>query len=290
MKQVLLYLPVVHAGHEAFFHQHGDADEVLILGDGFKGVFRSVGKDIRALPPQRAAQFLRLLLPRVSIRVVEPSDLPQALTGDVLVMPDEDITRRLAREHRLDEGRTLVFDKTFLRWDRDWSRARRPAHFDARIAADDLPRKFLSQARELSGLSSDWWRHVGAIAVRGDEVLGSAWNHHRPTEYAPYIDGDPRDGFSRGERADLSTAIHAEASIVARAAARGVTLSGADLFVTTFPCPSCARLIAESGFRSCYFADPYSVLDGDSVLRAAGVELFWVDMEAAAGDQERRGS
>ena len=32
MKQVLLYLPVVHAGHEAFFARHGDAAEVLVLG------------------------------------------------------------------------------------------------------------------------------------------------------------------------------------------------------------------------------------------------------------------
>ena len=79
-------------------------------------------------------------------------------------------------------------------------------------------------------------------------------------------------------RADLSTAIHAEASVVAKAARDGVPLDGADLYVTTFPCPACARLIAESGFRRCYFADPYSLLEGDTILRAAGVELFWVDV------------
>ena len=47
--------------------------------------------------------------------------------------------------------------------------------------------------------------------------------------------------------------------------------------MTTFPCPACARLIAESGFRRCYFSGAYSVLDGDAILRAAGVELLWVD-------------
>jgi deoxycytidylate deaminase len=78
-------------------------------------------------------------------------------------------------------------------------------------------------------------------------------------------------------RADLSTAIHAEAAVVAAAARDGVPLGGADLYVTTFPCPACARLIAESGFRRCYFSGAYSVLDGDAVLRAAGVELLWVD-------------
>jgi dCMP deaminase len=78
-------------------------------------------------------------------------------------------------------------------------------------------------------------------------------------------------------RADLSTAIHAEAAVVAQAARHGISLAGADLYVSTFPCPACARLIAEAGFRRCLFARRYSVLDGERVLRSAGVELIWVD-------------
>jgi len=280
MKQVLLYLPVVHAGHEGFFARHGDAAEVLVLGAGFRDVFKSLAKDIRALPPARAARFLQVTLPGIPVRVIEPGDLPAAVTAELLVLPDEDITRNLAAEHRLGEGRELVFDQTFLRWDREWSQARRPAEFDGKLAAGDLPDRVVARAQELAGHSSDWWRQVGAIAWRGAAILGAAWNHHCPTEYAPYIDGDPRDGFSRGVRADLSTAIHAEASVIAQAARAGRPLDGADIYVTTFPCPACARLIAESGFRRCYFTGPYSVLDGDKVLRAAGIELVWVDTAA----------
>jgi dCMP deaminase len=282
VKQVLLYLPVVHAGHEAFFARHPDAAEILLLGTGFKAQFKSLAKDIRALPPERAAQFLRVMLPGTRVRVVEPADLPAALTADTLVLPDEDVTRQLAEEQHLGANRNLVFDKTFLRWDRDWSRARRPAAADAVIKRADLPAHLPARATELAGRSSDWWRQVGAIAWRGERILGEAWNQHCPTEYAPYTDGDPRDGFSRGVRADLSTAMHAEASVVARAARDGVPLDGAYLYVTTFPCPACARLVAESGFRRCYFADPYSLLEGDAILRAAGVELFWADPDDRA--------
>lgn len=277
MKQVLLYLPVVHAGHAAFFAKHADAAEVLVLGTGFCGQFKSMAKDIRALPPEQVAQFLRVMLPDIPVRVIEPADLPAAVTAETLVLPDEDITRDLAAEHHLAEGRDLVFDKTFLRWDREWSQARRPAEPDARVTVGDLPERLVAYALKLADHSSDWWRQVGAVAWRGDEILGGAWNHHHPTEYAPYVDGDPRDGFSRGVRADLSTAIHAEASVVAQAARAGISLSGADLYVTTFPCPACARLIAESGFRRCYFTGPYSVLEGDTILKAAGVTLLWVD-------------
>jgi len=105
-----------------------------------------------------------------------------------------------------------------------------------------------------------------------------AHNEHRPTEYSPYLHGDPRNEFSRGVHIELSTAIHAEAAIVARAARDGITLAGTDLYVSTFPCPGCARLVAEAGVRRVFFAGPYAVLDGDAVLRAAGVELVWVDL------------
>lgn len=286
MKQILLYLPVIHAGHEAFFRRHSDVTEVLLLGSGFKDLSRNIAKDIRALPPERAAQYLQLTLPGIRIRVVEPADLPTAVTADVLVMPDEEITRGLVSEHRFAHVRDIIFDKTFLRWDREWSRMQRPAAFDGKVALGELPRAFLADAQRLSSNSSDWWRQVGAIAARDDKILGSAWNHHHPTEYSPYIDGDPRDGFSRGVRADLSTAIHAEASMIARAARDGIALRDADLYVTAFPCPSCARLIAESGFRRCFFAGPYSVLEGENVLRSAGIEVFWVDVQTAANEDE----
>ncbi len=277
MKQLLLYLPVIHRGYEALLDRHADAASVLLLGAGFQAEFPSLGKDIRALPPERAAGYLRATRPGPEVRVVEPADLPAAITGDPLVLPDEEIMRALAARHELGRGRSVVFEATFLRWDREWSRAQRPVRFDGEITAADLPRGLIARAQQLAGRSSDWWRQVGAIAVRGPDLLGYAWNHHHPTEHSPYVDGDPRDSFSRGVRADLSTAIHAEAAIVAAAARDGVPLRGADLYVTTFPCPACARLIAEAGFGRCFFAGPYSVLDGEDVLHAAGVELFWVD-------------
>ena len=277
MKQVLLYLPVIHSGYEAFLRRHADAAEVLLLGAGFTAGHPSLAKDIRALPAARAADYLRLAGGVARVRVVEPEDLAAAVTGDPLVLPDEEIMRDIAGRYRLGAGRSLIFDRTFLRWDRDWATAASPVRFDGEITAADLPRELLGRAQALAEHSSDWWRQVGALAVREGRVLGCAWNHHHPTEYAPYLDGDPRDAFERGVRADLSTAIHAEAALIAEAARDGTSLAGADLYTTTFPCPACARLIAEAGFRRCFFAGQYSVLDGEQTLRARGISLIWVD-------------
>ena len=282
MKQVLLYLPVLHAGYEDFLSRHGDADEILLMGRGFQQAYPSLAKDIRALPPTRAADYLRLVVPRATIRVIEPPDLPDVLTGDAIVMPDEEITRDLARQLDLGEGRAVAFDRTFLRWDREWAGAQAPVTFDGEISAAELPRELIGAAEAIAQRSSDWWRQVGAVAARDGQLIGCARNQHRPSEYAPYFNGDPRDGFARGVRADLSTAIHAEAALIARAARDGTSLAGADLYTTTFPCPACARLVAEAGFRRCYFAGQYAVLDGEQVLRAAGISLVWVDTRPAA--------
>jgi dCMP deaminase len=282
VKQVLLYLPVIHAGYEAFLRKHADAAEILLLGPGFTAGYPSLAKDIRALPAARAAGYLTLVSGDASIRVVEPAELAGALHGDPLVLPDEEIMRDIADRYDLGAGRSLVFDRTFLRWDRDWATARTPVNFDGEITAAELPRELLGRAQALAGRSSDWWRQVGAVAARAGQVLGCAWNHHQPTEYAPYLDGDPRDAFERGTRADLSTAIHAEAALIAGAARDGTSLAGADLYTTTFPCPACARLIAEAGFARCFFAGQYSVLDGEQTLRARGISLIWVDTHAGS--------
>lgn len=232
-------------------------------------------KEIRALTPERAARYLAPDHP--GVRVIERADLPGAITGTELVVPDEEIMRELVARYGLGPGRVLTLERTFLRWDRVWSQAQRPADYDGAVAADDLSRALALRADEEARLSSDWWRQVGALVVRDGAVLSVAHNEHRPTEYSPYVNGDPRNDFSRGVRMDLSTAIHAEQVIIARAARTGTALDGADLYVSTFPCPTCARLVAEAGLRRVFFAGPYAVLDGDTVLRAAGVELIWVD-------------
>jgi dCMP deaminase len=254
---------------------------VLLLGSSFADEFPVLRKEIRALPPDVAAAYLTAAGRFQTVRVVERTTLVGALGGGVLVVPEEELMRALVSSYDLGTGRTVVFERTFLRWDREWSRAGRPAAYDGTVAADELSRSLALRASEEARLSSDWWRQVGALAVRDGVVLDVAHNEHRPTEYAPYVNGDPRNDFSRGVHIELSTAIHAEALLVARAARDGRPLAGADLYVSTFPCPACARLVAEAGFRRCFFAGPYAVLEGDEVLRAAGVELIWVDTAIA---------
>ena len=72
---------------------------------------------------------------------------------------------------------------------------------------------------------------------------------------------------------ELSTAMHAEARLIAAAARSGRSTQVAELYVTDFPCPPCAKLIAAGGITRVYYRTGYAVLDGEDVLGAAGVEI-----------------
>jgi dCMP deaminase len=275
--QILMYLPVIHAGYHRFLAENAKDAELLLIGQAFADDYPVLKKEIRALDPQTALQYLLSSGTVPSGRVIEPSDLPLAVEPGVLLAPDEDVTRGVVEHYRLADRADVRFIPTFLRWDREWSKAGRPLGYDGKVSADEYARRMQRLARRASGRSSDWWRQVGALAVRDDEIIAEEHNRHLPTEYSPYIDGDPRNNFSRGIETDLTTALHAEAAIVAQAAREGLSLRDAELHVTTFPCPTCAMLVAEAGFARCYFSGPYSLLDGENVLRQAGVELYFVE-------------
>lgn len=64
--------------------------------------------------------------------------------------------------------------------------------------------------------------------------------------------------------------IHAEASLIARAAASRTSLAGATLYVTTYPCHECTRLIIESGIQRVVYIEPYP--------KSLAIELYGIQV------------
>ncbi len=122
----------------------------------------------------------------------------------------------------------------------------------------------------------DWWRQVGAALRFGDGHVASACNEHLPHRLSPYAAGDPRANFVKGVELEISTATHAEARLIADAARAGRATEGGVMYVTDFPCPPCAKLIAAAGVKRLHYRQGYAVLDGQDVLDAAGVEIVAV--------------
>ena len=80
--------------------------------------------------------------------------------------------------------------------------------------------------------------------------------------------------------------LHAEQNAIMFCAKNGISTEGCDLFVTTSPCSTCAKLIAQAGIKKVIYLDEYKDTDGLDLLREVGVEvqkykglLFkWVDV------------
>ncbi len=124
--------------------------------------------------------------------------------------------------------------------------------------------------------TSDWWRQIGAALVRDGQVLAVGHNQHEPSEQSQYVVGDPRDEIPAGTHNLLYGSIHAEQLLIAQAAAQGISLKGADLYINVFPCPMCTKIIAHAGIGRCFFRSGSAWLNSEEVMRAYGIEIVKV--------------
>ena len=260
----LLYLPVIHKGYLDFVTKLPNETTLFILDEKMIVLidtqFDYLRKEIRALTPLDAITSLRSLFPKRTISLLDPKKLLQLNTETQnIVLPKEDIFLWLA-EKKLSKAQ-ITYDTTFLRWNR------------ANTLTEHVPHSTVAATFEAADQSSDWWRQVGCALVKNGQILSVAHNQQLPSPYTPYIDSDPRNSFHKGKHIELSTAIHAEAALIANAAKKGVSLNEAELYVTTFPCPVCAKLIACSGISKLFFSEGYSMLDGETILIQAGVTI-----------------
>ncbi|MDQ3008071.1 MAG: deaminase [bacterium] len=268
---IVAYVPVIHQGYLRFFSRHPEVSTIFILDLELTQTYEPLQKDIRALSPGEIQKSLKALLPEKTIEIATAEKLQQLnQPGQVVVVPDEDISHAVAQEFLTKA--TIEWESIFLRWDRESTVTAQTPTPSQKISADT----FMSQALLLSEKSADWWRQVGAVLVKDGVVLLEAVNRHLPNQQQAYIDGDPRANFHKGEAIELSTAIHAEAGLIAQAAKEGISVAGSSLYVTTFPCPVCAKLVAESGITEVYYSHGYAMLDGQRILEDRGITLIEV--------------
>lgn len=273
---LLAYIPVLHQGYRQWLSQHSEAEKLLVLGPDLIAEFdHLVRKDIRALPPELIVQSLQAWRLPFPVELVSKEKLQSLNSSETnIVAPNEDEVQAIINQH-LDQA-YVEYETIWLRWDRSQSKNQPDITTATEISQTEFDRQLMGQAIQQAGLSSDWWRQVGAVIVKNGQVLLAGYNHHVPHPQMPYVNGDPRGNFHKGEFIELSTAVHAEAGLIASAAKQGLSLVGSSMYVTTFPCPNCAKLIAYSGITTLYFQDGYALLDGESILASHGVKLIRV--------------
>lgn len=271
---LLAYVPVLHRGYTELFRNLSSVDTMYVLGSDVLADIDYLRKELRALVPEEAVCAINAQGIFSHVTVIHKPDLLMLNSrGRCLIMPDEDVSHTVG-ERFLNKA-TITFKPVFLRWHRDNADLPQTvAGVRVSVSPDDIA--FMRIAYDEAVRSPDVWRHVGAVLVQNGKVLAKASNQPLTTQNTPWAEGDPRAVFNRGVRIEMSTFMHAEARLVANAAKQGTILKGTAMYVTTFPCPPCAMLLAESGVSRCFYTEGYALLDGARVLGDAGVDLLHV--------------
>lgn len=110
--------------------------------------------------------------------------------------------------------------------------------------------------------------HVGCLVVSSGEHP----NRIIAAGYNGFLPGAPHRSCVR-EGHEQAT-VHAEQNAVADAAKRGVSLMGATVYITHFPCVNCAKILAAAGVRAVKYLHDYR---NDELVRplleTAGIKI-----------------
>lgn len=122
---------------------------------------------------------------------------------------------------------------------------------------------------------------TGCLAVRDGKILVEAFNETLPGEkYCQ--DGEcvrEKLGLRGSERAELVCTIHAEANLIAKAARRGLSLEGTEIFVTTFPCYVCSKSLVQAGIGKLFYMTKHVGTDGARFFEAERVPMEQIKEE-----------
>ena len=271
MVPLVVYVPAIHAGYLALFEKY---ERIYILGDDVlekTSRFKYLERDLRRFDAETVQKLLQTLYPEKEVSVATENAL-RSISEEV-AMPEDEISREIADAYFL---KNTVFEPIFLRWSKEFATKEASVQKERTISRESFDTEMMAHAQELTTKSSDWWRQIGAVIVKDGAVVVEAYNKRLPTEYTQDAYGDPRSNFDAGKYIELASTIHSESFAIAHAAKKGIPLDGASMYVTTFPCPVCAKSIAMAGIKKLYYRDGYSLLDAEKILTMFGVEIIQV--------------
>lgn len=267
-RALILHIPVIHQGYLSFFTRNKPKiSRIYLIPDSLVVKLSPIKPDLAIIPALQMEKILQTIgYDQVSIF---NEKIVAKLSSEPLLMVNESLSRLL--KEQFFPNADVQWDSAFLRWDADRIHTEDPVS----VAESDDPfdRRMIEEAYIEAQKSSDWWRQVGAVLVKGDAIIGRAFNEGMPSDHTPYQRGAVRDFLAPGANPELADTIHAEQKLIAQAARNGLSLKGTALYITHFPCPVCAKLIVHSGIQNCFFTKGWSTLASIPLLESAGVHI-----------------
>lgn len=271
-KILIIHIPVIHKGYLDFFKKikiKGKISSIYLIDEKLQEELSEIKRDIASID----SKIIKELLNKMgfeNIFILSKKDIKK-IKGERIVLVRDEISRNLYDKYL--KGKKVEWASVFLRWDRGNILANLPTK-NISVSKKTFDLKMMKEAYKESEKSSDWWRQIGAILVKNGKIVLRSYNMGVPTDNTPYQLGSMRDFFKAGEKQEMSPTIHAEQAIVSEAAKKGIRLLGTSLYITHYPCPLCAKLVAYSGIKKLYFSEGASNLDGEKIMELSGIKIF----------------
>lgn len=275
MEAIFAYIPVVHSGTLTFLRQYPDADIFLVDNVEGKSITPYLERDIRALDAQDIVRELTVH-GFVSVKVLRTNEIAERLsTYERVIVPHDEIIDLFLEQYAPSVQVERV--RTFLRWTKQISTTEFQVPPGRTVTHDSFAQGLLTELEDEAQKSADWWRQIASAIVKEGKVVVMTYNKHYQGAHTMEIDGDPRSNLDAGQGPGIYLSIHAEAWAIALAAKQGIVTDGADIYVTTFPCPTCARALVEAGFKRVFYKKGYSLLDAETILKSSDIEIILVE-------------
>ena len=134
---------------------------------------------------------------------------------------------------------------------------------------------FMEMAQLVSSRSTCLRRKVGAVIVKDKRVLSTGYNGSpKGTKHCEELCCiRVQMNVPSGTRHELCRGVHAEQNAVTQAAYFGVSVDGASIYTTTYPCSMCAKILINAGIREIIYSEGYSDDLSKQLLDEAGIKL-----------------
>jgi len=151
----------------------------------------------------------------------------------------------------------------------------RPTPLEVLSRRPDWGTYFMEMARLAATRSSCHRRAVGAVIVKDKRVVTTGYNGNPPDMEHCATMGCIREMLNvpSGAHHELCTGLHAEQNAIIQAAATGVSIQGATLYTTTFPCVTCAKMIMAARIAEVVYDEGYPDELGRFMLARSGIPV-----------------
>ena len=135
---------------------------------------------------------------------------------------------------------------------------------------------FMEIAKLVATRSNCESRKVGSVITLENQIISTGYNG-APKGLHHCIDAGgclrKLNKIESGTRQEICRAVHAEQNAIISAAVKGVSIKGGTLYVNTYPCSICTRMLINAEIKRIVYDSDYSDPLSKEMLEESGIEV-----------------